>query len=46
MQWVNDGRIKVQNLITHRVKPSQCADVYKQIGSGSEGFLGVVFNWK
>lgn len=46
MQWVRDGNLKVKNLTTHRVKPSEAPEIYRQIGAGSEGFLGVVFDWK
>ncbi|MCE0498094.1 MAG: zinc-binding alcohol dehydrogenase [Methylacidiphilales bacterium] len=46
MQWVRDGHLKVRNLVTHRVKPRDAAEIYRQIGAGSEGFLGVIFDWK
>jgi 3-hydroxyethyl bacteriochlorophyllide a dehydrogenase len=46
MRWVRDGHIQVRNLITHRVKPTDAAKIYRQIGEGSEGFLGVVFDWR
>jgi 3-hydroxyethyl bacteriochlorophyllide a dehydrogenase len=46
MQWTRDKQLKVQNLITHRPKPSEAAEIYRQIGAGSEGFLGVVFDWR
>ena len=46
MQWTRDGHIAVRNLLTHRIKPSEAADIYRQIAAGSDGFLGVVFDWK
>jgi bacteriochlorophyllide a dehydrogenase len=45
MQWANDGHLRVGNLITHRVRPEEAPEIYRQIGAGSEGFLGVVFDW-
>lgn len=46
MQWVRDGHIVARNLITHRIKPAEAAEIYKQIAAGSDGFLGVVFDWR
>jgi len=46
MQWTRDGHIQVRNLLTHHVKPSEAADIYRQIAAGSDGFLGVVFDWR
>jgi 3-hydroxyethyl bacteriochlorophyllide a dehydrogenase len=46
MQWIRDGQVKVRNLITHRLKPAEAPEIYRQIGAGSEGFLGVVFDWR
>jgi 3-hydroxyethyl bacteriochlorophyllide a dehydrogenase len=46
MRWVHHGQIKVRNLMTHLVKPSEASTIYDQIAAGSEGFLGVVFDWR
>lgn len=45
MRWANDGKINTKSLITHRVRPEQAKEIYEQIARGSEGFLGIVFDW-
>jgi 3-hydroxyethyl bacteriochlorophyllide a dehydrogenase len=46
MQWAHDGQIQVRNLITHCVSPAEAPQIYRQIAAGSDGFLGVVFDWR
>jgi 3-hydroxyethyl bacteriochlorophyllide a dehydrogenase len=46
MQWARDGHIKCRNLITHRSKPADAPEIYRQIAAGSDGFLGVLFDWR
>jgi bacteriochlorophyllide a dehydrogenase len=46
MQWTRDGKIRVRNLITRLAKPEEAPDIYRQISEGSDGFLGVVFDWR
>lgn len=46
MQWTRDGKIEVRNLITHIAKPSDAPKIYEQIAAGSEGLLGIVFDWR
>jgi 3-hydroxyethyl bacteriochlorophyllide a dehydrogenase len=46
MRWTRDGQIKVHNLLTHLAQPAHAPALYEQIAAGSEGFLGVVFDWR
>ncbi|EIP96890.1 theronine dehydrogenase-like Zn-dependent dehydrogenase [Opitutaceae bacterium TAV1] len=45
MQWIADGHIRTDNLITHAARPDQAPEIYKMIAAGSENFLGVRFDW-
>ncbi|MCC7349013.1 MAG: zinc-binding alcohol dehydrogenase [Phycisphaerales bacterium] len=46
MRWAKDGNITTGNLITHRPRPQDAKQIYEMIARGSEGFLGIVFDWR
>jgi 3-hydroxyethyl bacteriochlorophyllide a dehydrogenase len=46
LRWIKDGQIKMDGLVTHRVKPAQAPEIYRMIAAGSENFLGIVFDWR
>lgn len=46
MQWIADGHIRTDNLVTHAARPDQAPEIYKMITAGSENFLGVRFDWR
>ncbi len=46
MRWARDGQIKSRNLITHQIKPAEGPEISRQIAAGSDGFLGVIFDWR
>jgi 3-hydroxyethyl bacteriochlorophyllide a dehydrogenase len=46
MRWARAGQIKSRNLITHQIKPADAPEIYRQIAAGSDGFLGVIFDWR
>ena len=43
---IQSGRFKVDNLITHRIKPDEAPEVYKEIHSDRSSYLGVVIDWR
>jgi bacteriochlorophyllide a dehydrogenase len=46
MQWVADGRLDTESLITHRPRPEDAPEIYRMIDDGSAGFLGIMFDWR
>lgn len=46
MRWAAQGRIDTRSLITHLVPPDDAPRIYEMILTGSENFLGVVFDWR
>lgn len=41
-----DGRIRVNDMITHRAEPEQAPEIYSRIVEDPSGLLGVVFKWQ
>ena len=46
LRWAAEGRIDTRGLITHTARPADAASVYEMVLSGSEEFLGIVFDWR
>ena len=45
LRWLQDGRLNVQPLITHRITPSQTPDAYDGLLNRPNDYLGVVIDW-
>ncbi|MCS7254635.1 MAG: zinc-binding alcohol dehydrogenase [Armatimonadota bacterium] len=45
MQLIADGKLKVEPLLTHRMRPEQCAQAYEGLREHPDEFVGVVFDW-
>jgi 2-desacetyl-2-hydroxyethyl bacteriochlorophyllide A dehydrogenase len=45
LDWLAEGRIKVDPLLTHVVSPAECDKVYQGFANRNGGALGVVFDW-
>ena len=45
MQLMSNGRLPVEDLITHVAKPQQCQDIYTMLADRSQNALGVLFEW-
>ncbi|MEO0963982.1 MAG: zinc-binding alcohol dehydrogenase [Planctomycetota bacterium] len=43
---VRRGKLNIEPLISHVVKPEGCADIYAQLHGKNEEFMGVLFDWK
>lgn len=39
------GKLKIEELITHVVSPAKCEKVYRDLQSSSDDYLGVIFDW-
>lgn len=46
LQLMACGRLSVADLITHRVRPEQCQEIYELLADRPEEALGVVFDWR
>ncbi len=46
MRWAAEGRLNVESLITHVVKPEEAPAIYRMIEEDAEDFLGIVFEWR
>lgn len=44
-RMMQDGRLVYKPLLTHTVKPEDCAEVYRELAVNKEDYLGVVFDW-
>lgn len=44
-QWIAQGRLVVEPLLTHRASPTDCQMIYDGLTSSREEFLGAVFDW-
>lgn len=42
---LRQGRLRVEELISHRVAPDRCAEVYPRLEARDEAFVGVIFDW-
>ena len=45
MQLISDGKLKIEPLLTHRMRPEQCAEAYNGLRERQDEFVGVVFDW-
>ncbi|MGC4190539.1 MAG: zinc-binding alcohol dehydrogenase [Thermomicrobiales bacterium] len=45
LSWLADGRLNVQPLITHRIKPDDVPDAYRGLQDAPNDYLGVVIDW-
>lgn len=43
---LRSGQVRVRDLITHRVTPDQCQQVYTRAVDGRDEQLGVIFDWR
>jgi 2-desacetyl-2-hydroxyethyl bacteriochlorophyllide A dehydrogenase len=46
LQLIAEGKLKVEPLLTHLVKPEQCAEVYFGLRDKPAEYIGVVFDWR
>ena len=46
LRWLADGRLNVQPLITHRIRPDEVADAYAGLRDTPNDYLGVVIDWR
>ncbi len=46
LRLIRDGKLQVKPLLTHLVKPEQCAEVYFGLRDKPSEYLGVVFDWR
>jgi threonine dehydrogenase-like Zn-dependent dehydrogenase len=45
IDWVARGKVPVDDLITHRVKPERLPEMYQGLLEDKEQYLGVVLDW-
>ncbi len=46
LRWMAEGKLRVSELITHRARPHEAADVYRMLDRDPAACLGVVFVWE
>ncbi len=46
LRLISEGKLKVEPLLTHLVKPEQCAEVYFGLRDNPQEYVGVVFDWR
>ncbi|MGC9003331.1 MAG: zinc-dependent alcohol dehydrogenase [bacterium] len=46
LSLIEKGKLKVEPLLTHLLKPEQCKEAYRGLRDNQEEFLGVVFDWR
>ncbi|MCX7643384.1 MAG: zinc-binding alcohol dehydrogenase [Armatimonadetes bacterium] len=46
LRLIAEGKLKVEPLLTHLVKPEQCAEVYFGLRDKPTEYIGVVFDWR
>ena len=44
--WISDGRLLVEPLISHRLPPSNIKDAYEGLLNAPGEFTGVVLDWR
>lgn len=42
---VADGSLKIDGLISHRIRPEEASDTYRALAERAAGYLGVVIDW-
>lgn len=45
LQWLSDGRLNVQPIITHRITPDEIPNAYRGLQDAPNDYLGVVIDW-
>jgi 2-desacetyl-2-hydroxyethyl bacteriochlorophyllide A dehydrogenase len=45
-QWISDGRLKVQPMITHVLPPTEIKKAYEGLLNQKEDYVGVILRWK
>ena len=45
LRLMNEGKLPIEDLITHEVNPSDCQTVYDMLADDPRDVLGVVFDW-
>ncbi|MBE2202932.1 MAG: zinc-binding alcohol dehydrogenase [Chthoniobacterales bacterium] len=45
MELIADGRLAVEPLYTHRLRPAQAAEAYRGLKEDKDTYIGVVFDW-
>jgi len=46
LQWIASSKVDSRSLITDRVAPASCGEMYTRMASGDPNLLGVVFDWR
>jgi 2-desacetyl-2-hydroxyethyl bacteriochlorophyllide A dehydrogenase len=46
LEWLADGRLRVDPLITHRLPPASIAAAYQGLLNSRDEYLGVVLEWR
>ncbi len=46
LRLIDEGKLPVEDLITHEASPSDCQSVYNMLADDPRDVLGVVFDWK
>jgi len=45
-EWIRSGELKVEPLISHRLKPDQIKEAYDGLLNSPEVYTGVLLDWK
>ncbi len=46
LQWLREGSLRVQGLLSHVVRPEQAQELYGGIERDRNAYLGVAFDWR
>jgi len=46
LRLMSEGRLLLDDLVTHVVEPEQCAETYTKLAERQVGTLGVLFDWR
>jgi 2-desacetyl-2-hydroxyethyl bacteriochlorophyllide A dehydrogenase len=46
LHWLNSGELRVEPMLSHRVRPSDANTVYGEMVKNKDRYLGVVFEWR
>lgn len=44
--FMKNKRLEYKPLLTHVVKPEKCAEIYTELQTNKDDFMGVVFDWR
>ncbi|MFX0016130.1 MAG: zinc-binding alcohol dehydrogenase [Promethearchaeota archaeon] len=45
-QLLEDKKLNVSSLITHKLSPSKCKEAYEGLKNNKDEYIGVIFDWK